>query len=330
VPLSRIHTLALDRGGRRAVLVRNYPARNRPDNEDGPGPDLTVWDVDRGTVLRREQWGRKEGVFRAWIAPEGNVVVVCRRLNPNDPGTFQLYDTDGRQKPKALPLPDSLPRTAQVLASGVEFSPNGRYLAAFLAPANVVVWDLARGGAASVFNLPERRGNAHLSWGPRGEWLVVASTGSPFRNSPLGPIRLLDPSTGTVRATMEQPLAAVDGGGQVLTTLACSPDRRRVAALVRFPGGTGTAGPEWEVHVWDARTGKRVLTSSLVLDGRPGGWDTAATLTFSADGRSLTLRELLAVSRPFFSPGSRRMQVKAELSWRVQTLGARPVKGPTS
>jgi WD40 repeat protein len=321
-----IYGLGLDREGRRAFLIGFVPKDRTMPAQDRTSV-LTLWDVERGTVLRQESFKYRPEVR---MAPDGGRVAVLSgdgASGTDGPCAIRLFDAEGRTEPKLLPLPDSIPPTATVLGLATAFSPDGRNLAARIttnAPPNpvdqLVVWDLDRGGPPASFGLAAPEGKAQsrgaqydLFWSPDGAWLIDCA--SRYRSGPAGQtatvsISILDPSTGATLATLEQPLPVVGQRGVGIAALAVSPDSRRLAALL-VTGLTGDK--QGEVRVWETQSGKLVLADPLeILENmqRNALGFGVATLSFSTDGRSLTLRELGLTTvthreRRLASPGGR-------------------------
>jgi WD40 repeat protein len=200
---------------------------------------------------------------------------------------------------------------------GLDFSPDGRLLAAPCGGQTIKVWDLATGEEVLVFRGHTKRVIC-VAFSPDGRLLASASEDHT--------VKVWDIATGaldvkTPRFTLEEHQATVRG-------LAFSPDGRRLASA-----GGDTHGDKW-VMLWDTSTGK-------LLHKFPGEYTrfTYLNIAFSPDGRRLaagsednavkvwdvesgqevfTLRGHTApVFSVFFSPDGRRL---ASLGWDNNTV----------
>jgi serine/threonine protein kinase/WD40 repeat protein len=341
-----VEKLSLDRERRRAVMLSSPPLLPnwRPIRPLRP-MDVTVWDVERGTLLRRKYFAVVDKVL---MAPDGSRVAIlptppstwANGIGPDLPHEIRLLDAEGSAKPKVLPLPDGLPPTPPPCVRAVAFSPDGRKLAARIfvdvkpnPVRRLVVWDLDREGPPATFNSAEPEWKASqyegngLFWSADGAWLINVVNrvqGDYVRVQDAVSISILDASTGATLVTMEQPLGGVGQLGVVVAKLALSPDRRRLAALM--------TQPPWQVRgelrAWDIPSGKLVLTEPLELLGNNydlGRWggtigNQFAAFSFTADGLAVTLRELGVLTDDPNVPNPR--DVRGTLMWSVRTLGA--------
>ena len=276
--------VSLSRDGRRALLARADPTPFGQRDTPAAPPDLTVWDVDAGTVLFHQVLEGRDRVVAA-IAPDGRTVAATPRV-PERGGqpSVRLFDVDDGRELAPIRLPD------RKMPFGLGFSPDGRRLVVSVVNVNVrqplasefslVVWDVASG--ATLCTVEERTGGpleaTMPAWAPDGSRFAV---GHPRGDSLV--IEVHDAATGEAVLTLEQPL--VTGPGTFPAHhLAYSPDGKRIAGYC-LPW---SAGAPPTLKVWEAAGGKPLLTVRLPA-GEVGG--AARHLTFSNDGRRLLLAE---------------------------------------
>jgi WD40 repeat protein len=307
-----LELLGLDSGGRRAALLRyEWP----PSARGGTDPDLTIWDVDRGTVLRHLKLDGGVAYSRPLFAPDGNSLALVPRPHPNGgpPPPVLVFQVDADTGPRVLAVLSA----GALEGRGARFSPDGRYLAAPVSAGaaaeetKLCVWDLARG----VYDLKTVPFGNQVVWSPDGKRVALAG-GDP--GSAPTRVCVVDPTTGGVPATLEQPLPGPGRQHPGVVALAFSPDRRRLAAVVRAARPPGRPFVAEEIRVWDTGTGKLVLTHPLA-PFRTDWW--SAGLAFSADGRGLLFRDLSEVPVP--GPEGRW---DSSLTVRVLALGSAPAE----
>jgi hypothetical protein len=260
-------------------------------------PALTVWDLETGraTTPVRGHGGRQGKL--AWC-PDG------KRFAWSTPDSVKIYAATGEEL-RTLPIDG---RRGTVVVFSFAWSPDGRTLAAGASPGRVTVWDAARGSALATFD-----GGPALCWSPDSRrlyavvqdgtvkvwdrrareltstfklpvkpaaWLLgsdsraIVCRFSPKGDqlliaSPSGEVFLLDPVTGRTTRTLNAnrphlrsspPPVAWDAGGRRVTWVS-----------------------EGVIKVWDARTGKELLSKD---DRRKD----LAHLALTPDGRLLAMR----------------------------------------
>jgi WD40 repeat protein len=268
------------------------------------GGRLQTWDAVAGVLVRERRVAMTEHLLSpAVVAAFDLAGRALAGLAAEDPRVLKVWNVEAEAEPVTLRGHSKVP-----LALG--FSREGRYLAsAAWAPPSptheVKVWDAADGrvlaewtGDGRVWGLdfsPDGRllalagpgrSVAVVGWQTRGTVLDVAGEGwatavafSPdgkqLASAELdeGVVKVWEVTGGDSRAARQprHTLRGIDGPCR----LAYSPDGRRLAAVSRDA-----------VKVWDAETGREVLT----LRGAPRRhWDPAFNpqLTFSPDGRRL-------------------------------------------
>jgi WD40 repeat protein/serine/threonine protein kinase len=204
-------------------------------------------------------------------------------------------------------------RTFSGYAEGVNsvaFAPCGRYLVSGGAGGTVRMWEAATGRALGVYPKHDKPvGTVVFNRDPDGPRLASADVGQTvwlWHLSAAGeltpdrePIRLDQPGS---RASTRE-LAVLGGSRRAITSLAFSPDGRRLAAV----------SPDRPVQLWDVATGREVLTLTDT-PYRPAG------VAFAPDGRHLVLTTaegLVAVWDSQFLPPTGRAQAAAKraLGW---------------
>jgi serine/threonine protein kinase/WD40 repeat protein len=240
------------------------------------------------------------GASSVSFSPDGRrlVAVSLKGLGPPVEYEMHLWDVGARR------LNSSYPFSASRLG-GVTFSPDSRWFAA-LAPArtDLIVRDAATGKEQIAL---KGAGRSSCVFSPDGTRLLVWSSGSGRGRRP--GVRS-DPGETTVATvwdlTTGKILHRLRGHSGSVRDMAFSPDGKRIASAasesVRFGAGPG------EIKLWDATTGRELLTLKAVLG--PGG------LSFSPDGNRLFLR----VPRPDLSGGVR------ETIWDATPRAEQPKK----
>jgi WD40 repeat protein/tRNA A-37 threonylcarbamoyl transferase component Bud32 len=281
--------LALSRDGRRAVLTRyNSGFDSAKQLETAPPPDVTVWDVESKTVLLHQQLERGQNPHLA-ISPDGKTVAVVSRPGPGRQPAVRLFDIDGRR--------ERPPLTGGEVTdiAGLTFTADGRKLAGVCVSSNAVarttsakigVWDVESGLPLCTVGLftdkprgPATTADTPIVWAPDGSRFVVP------RDTAGGAELAAYDTTGRKVLTLDQPVTA-GAGASGHHYLAYSPDGKRVAAVQT----ARTAGDRPALKIWDAATGKQLLSLRLRLPGVTLG---GKSLTFSGDGHRLRLTELV-------------------------------------
>jgi serine/threonine protein kinase/WD40 repeat protein len=332
-PKSRATTygLALSRGGRRAALTRNDTGWVVKEPADSRPADLTAWDVETGAVLLRQTLDGRARPSPA-ISPDGRLLAVVTRPNAEaDAHVVRVLDLDaGRERP-----PLALPDTRGV--AGASFSPDGRHLAVMTTSAEavtsggkVVVWDVEDGKQLSALDV---QSSARLvgefatrfAWSPDGSRFA-------FSRDPANGARIEvhDTATGRTLVKLDQPVSE-DGGASLVPSLAYSPDGKRIAAFLPPQTMWGAR----VVQVWDAASGKELLTLRPTQDGMAQG---SRRLAFAGDGRHLLFAEVVTEtdptreggrSRQFGSPGTETVTRSLVLTtWDATPLPRRDPERP--
>jgi WD40 repeat protein/serine/threonine protein kinase len=191
--------------------------------------------------------------------------------------------------------------------NGVAFAPCGRYLASAGADRTVRVWEVATGRALGAYRNHDRAvGAVVFSRGPYGTRLASADVGQTvwlWRVSAAGE---LTPDKGPLRPDQPdrraatQELAVLGGSRRAITSLAFSPDGRRLASV----------SPDRPVQLWDVATGREILALTDT-PYRP------ACVAFAPDGRRLVLSTAegwVAVWDSEFLEPSARARAAADLA----------------
>jgi WD40 repeat protein len=228
------------------------------------------------------------------------------RLNPNEPGEVKVWNAQTGQETLSLQGPAGA-------VEDVSWSPDGTRLASASHDRTVKVWDAQTGKEAR--SLRGHSGAVHgVAWSPDGTRLASASGYEDDQGEFNGEVKVWDPQTGEEALKLQGLTGYVNGvswspdgtrlasacedcrvkcwdtrTGQELLTLqghascvkcvAFSPDGSRLASSSEGydPQKKQTLG---ELKVWDARTGREVLT----LEGHTGPFGNVA---WSPDGTRL-------------------------------------------
>ena len=203
--LAPAHRLALSRGGRRALLFR---ADSTMAERTAP-PELTIWDVDSGTVVLRQELKRQH-LLAVAISPDGRTVAsVSRPATDNTPLSVRIFDVDSRREGTPLPVPEG------TSIFGLTFSPDGRRLVGLSAfegqsrgtiLGKVIVWDVESGSrlfAADVGSAGQLIGGdeSRFAWAPDGSRFACSESSGGTE------VTVYDATTGKPIVTMDRPLS---------------------------------------------------------------------------------------------------------------------------
>jgi serine/threonine protein kinase/WD40 repeat protein len=282
---------------------------------------VIVWEPATGNVVRHWQYPRPKDRYKAprlWFGADGG-----RLLAGDASGVRILSVADGRELfalgERVTPLafsrdgtrlaalhPDpakekGAPEELKVwdIASGKElfrdagevaqagqvlFSPDGKYLAAVTAPvlpggpfeptrgSRLKVWD-ARTGAEVLAWKPDAGPLVSPVFSPDGARLAVGLSNLADESAE---VRVWDFST-------RRPVQRLQGHSGTLVGVVYSPDGSRLASASLRPDEQGRPERRGEVKLWDAATGRELL--SLLSEGR--ATVQSATLAFGSDGTRL-------------------------------------------
>ena len=227
------------------------------------GPTLKVWDGSTGKEILSLN-GPVGWISGLAFSPDG------KRLASADGVCVKVWDATTSQEPLTVKW---RPNTG---AFGVAFSPDGKRLATANWDAAVRVLDATTGG--EIFSLKGHTGSVmSVAFSPDGRRLV---SGGDDRT-----VRLWDLTTGLELRTLKGPTGKVN-------SVAFSPDGSRVASA----DGDGSQEAVGEAKVWDAATGREILSLTVPTPDRVHLHLTS--VAFSPDGKSLAAGVWGGYARP--------------------------------
>jgi WD40 repeat protein len=255
-------------------------------SEDGT---IKVWDVENGRLLLTLS-GHASGVLDLAFSPDGNRLYTSSR-----DATVKIWDISPTAGSDLLNLAG---HTSRVYS--VAYRPDGKQIATWSFDGTVRVWDAIQGKELMTFDLPTlgSKGNSPgggVSYSPDGKRLafsddtvvriVDADTGTELLSLPPQDSTTMDIqfspdgswlAVGTIKGTLK---VFDSSSGKKILELAASP--RGVQRIAFSPKGDRIALADQEgASVWDAMTGKQLLTYSGHGDGvRLSG------IAFSPDGK---------------------------------------------
>jgi serine/threonine protein kinase/WD40 repeat protein len=288
-------SLAMSGDGRRLALLRHSTAglfKGLEPEPKVPQPgDLTVWDLTTGKELFYSEFPATELAILSGLAisPDGSTVAIGSPQTGGKGDTvIRLFDVATRREVRSFRGTNSIYRL-------MSFSPDGKRLAALghplpplgppgpgspktaadLPPPKMAVWDAATGDSIFTLDFEMRRTGAALAWSPDGKRVAILS---PASGTLIG---IHDAATGKQLTAIEPPDRGLMPGGNY-RNIAFSPDGRRIA--LERPSRTGSPG---SVCVWDADSGKELLTLRPDLGTTGVSGAATAHVTFSPDGHQL-------------------------------------------
>jgi WD40 repeat protein len=212
--------------------------------EDPSVPALLIGLPD-GRV-RHELAGHREYVHAVTFRPDGQ-----RLATLGAEGMIRVWDTGSGRELRAIDLTRAVRRPPSPTSAGLRWGPDGRRLASAWWDGLVRIWDPATGQELTRVV----HGAGAVAWSPDGT--LVATAGGYGQG-----IRIWDARDGRRRGPDIEHLGEN-------RSLAWSPDGRRLAAIA------------WDLGVWDAESGRRVLAITPVGELR--------SVAFSPDGLRLAI-----------------------------------------
>ena len=287
-----------------------------------------MWDLTTGKELFYSEIPASElaALSGLAISPDGSAVAIGLPQAVNNGDTvIRLFDVATRREVRSIRAADSLFRM-------MSFSPDGRRLAAIghplpplglpgpVAPRSaananapspkMVVWDVATGDSIFTRDYDRRGAGAALAWSPDGKRVAVLMPASGTL------IEIIDATTGKQLTAIEPPDHGLIPSGN-RRNIAFSPDGRRVA--VERPSRSGTLG---SVCVWDAVSGKELLTLRPDLGTTRVSGAANAHVTFSQDGHQLVYFKLLRET----GTGGNQVEKVVVTTWNATPLTEPPGK----
>jgi WD40 repeat protein len=240
---------------RRSPSTDNLVAMFSPDSRllitSNNEPDLHAWNADTGTLVARLQ-GHTTAVKAVAFASDGS-----QMASGEGNGHIRLWT------PRTWSPQRELMGHKEDVVS-LAFNPDGATLASGSIDGTIRIW--ASTGPTRLAELPGIEGMTAVAFGPTGDQLAVAPTGS-------GGVELWNPHAVSWLRTL-------DGPGGAVNRVAFSADGALVAAAFETPGQPGA------VCVWETATGGLRATFA----GHQRG---ATSVTFCPEGKRLltTTRE---------------------------------------
>jgi WD40 repeat protein len=232
---------------------------------------VQVWDLDpcRDRVSLQGQT-----VIDGWVSPSPD---GKRLAGGNRDGTVRVWDAATGQE--AL--------TWKGHTSGVTcvcFSPDGARLASANLDKTVQVWNAETG--EEVLTLKGHTGVVFgLCFSPDGRRLASAAADGDYNEHKPGEVKVWDTASG-------QEVLSLKGHPTRVTSVCFSPDGTRIASASPTPGRTQGSPHIWdrsEVRIWDAATGKELLSLKGSYE-KHGQLDISSVqVCFSPDGRLLAM-----------------------------------------
>jgi WD40 repeat protein len=218
------------------------------------GDDIELWDTETTHLRRRfsTSYARSRPVMA--FSPNGKTLAVAFGGQTNQPTMVgaRLFDLDTGAELKTLAEPGPT-------ATSVAFSPDGSLLAVggYL-DSNVHVWDVRSGERSELTPGGVKGSPVVLEFSPDGTTLACGSS--------QGGVQLWDAATGDAKSSPEQNLSSC-------SRLSFSRDGKLLIGASRTRDGAG------EVRIWDAQSGKMLLTLP----------DTSDSMAFAPDRRTLSV-----------------------------------------
>jgi WD40 repeat protein len=240
---------------------------------------MRIEEIASGKMLRREDFPRDFGA-RYDLSADGRFLAIAAGLNTRSVYLWKWQE----EKPRQLKGSDG--------GEGIQFSPDGKLLAAVGTGGNVHVWEVPEGRTLYQHECPEEdyayTGTPVFT--PDGTTLALALR---HRDGFAGRIHLVEPRTARPRAVLEtfarmfavsadsRLLAALQGDAVRIWDLASGKElagneahSQAPAHIVVGPSGlVVTAGHDASVRLWDSATGRQLRKWSV------GGWVRAIGLS---------------------------------------------------
>jgi WD40 repeat protein len=228
----------------------------------GGGHRVTLWDVDRQTVIARLDG--PDAVDAVAFTPDGGTLAASVY------DSVVLWDLRTRARPASLPM-GTFNR-----ADRLAFSPNGRVLAAGGGGGKLILWDVAGGTRLAI--LSTGIGSIKdLAFRADGRSVVVGGSGPGYSGGGDG-VAIID-----VARRRRRPALRMPAGSGSYTAVAFRPDRTALAAVGSLQHGVTLWDVTRRVRLATLATQSQVLGVVLSRDGgllagtSPGGevalWD---------------------------------------------------------